>query len=284
MTTGFLLLFIIVLANDKRNKMKAKLLKAVCLTLLLTTVNFPQNQDQLIRLTPELGDTIDVDEMKAIGLLNLNNYKGFQSLVFYNRGDTILVTKITCKKNDGELKDTTIFSDLRLISNLRASLRQKELAYLNALDTRKPVNLITKNGDIYSGVIADVKDSGLVLLSRKSLIESDPEYNKVTKKYFDKTNLSTVFIEGKSNIGSDVLIGTFSGILIGALIGLADGDDTEGWFRFTAGEKALLGGLSFGGLGAIIGLISGVASSSSDKVVLITDDYDLNELKKYTTD
>lgn len=62
-------------------------------------------------------------------------------------------------------------------------------------------------------------------------------------------------------------IGLLVGAATGAVIGFASGDDTSscsGWFclRFTAEEKAVLGAVGLGGLGAVIGLIAGAASGS----------------------
>jgi hypothetical protein len=264
--------------------MKVKLLKTAFVALLLIATILPQSMDKIIVLTPEYGDTIDVDEMRIIGLINLDKYNGFQHLVFYNRSDTVLITKITFLTENGEYKDSTILSNLQLLNNLRASLRQKELTYLDALNSRKSFSITTRTGEICTGVVANVNDSGLLLISRKSIVESEPEYNEVAKRYLKKQDLSTVFIKGESKIGSGILMGALSGIVIGAGIGLVDGDDTKGWIRFTAGQKAIWGGLSFGLIGVLVGLVAGAASSSSDEYILITDDYDLNILKEYIMD
>lgn len=45
-------------------------------------------------------------------------------------------------------------------------------------------------------------------------------------------------------------LGLLSGVVTGAVIGFADGDDESGFFAFTAEEKALLGGILLGGAGA----------------------------------
>ncbi len=261
--------------------MKTKALKTILVILLLAPVISPQNVDKIIQLTPEYGDTIDADEMREIGLINLNNFKGFQHLVFYNRDDKFLVTKITSKNDYGELKDSTIISNLQTLDNIRFGLKRKELAYLDALNSGKSIDVLTTDGQIYTGVIVNVDDYSLMLISRKSLIESDPEYNRIEKRYFEKPILSSVFIKGESKIISNILIFTLSGFVLGSVIGLASGDDTEGWFRFTAGQKALFAGVSLGVSGAILGLITGAAASSSDENIIITDDYDLTELRKY---
>ncbi len=71
-----------------------------------------------------------------------------------------------------------------------------------------------------------------------------------------------------SNARKGAGIGLLVGAATGAVIGLASGDDPScsgsGWFcwRFTAEEKAALGAVGLGGLGAVIGLIAGAASGS----------------------
>ncbi|TFH64763.1 MAG: hypothetical protein E4G90_07440 [Gemmatimonadales bacterium] len=52
------------------------------------------------------------------------------------------------------------------------------------------------------------------------------------------------------------LEGAGIGFLIGAAIGLASGDDPSNqWFAYSAGEKALAGGLGFGLIGAGVGAL-----------------------------
>jgi hypothetical protein len=62
-------------------------------------------------------------------------------------------------------------------------------------------------------------------------------------------------------------IGLLIGAAGGAIVGYADGDDEcppEGWciLTFTAGEKALLGGMFFGGVGGLVGGVIGLVRGS----------------------
>jgi len=60
---------------------------------------------------------------------------------------------------------------------------------------------------------------------------------------------------GRRSRGRGALIGAGTGIALGALIGLAAGDDPEDvWIGFSAGEKALGAGVLLGSIGALIGL------------------------------
>jgi hypothetical protein len=57
-------------------------------------------------------------------------------------------------------------------------------------------------------------------------------------------------------------IGLLAGGAFGAVLGFADGDDSQGFVQFSAVEKALLGGLVFGGIGGAVGLAAGSATRS----------------------
>jgi hypothetical protein len=64
-------------------------------------------------------------------------------------------------------------------------------------------------------------------------------------------------------------IGSLIGLVGGAVIGFADGDDEcdpnqECFLAFTAGEKAAITGVVFGGFGALIGLVAGALRGSRD--------------------
>jgi hypothetical protein len=71
----------------------------------------------------------------------------------------------------------------------------------------------------------------------------------------------------RSNFGRGLAIGALSGTVLGALAGLASGDDPpcgDAWFcwRWSAGDKAEMGAVGFGVLGAVVGGIAGAATRS----------------------
>ncbi len=61
----------------------------------------------------------------------------------------------------------------------------------------------------------------------------------------------------KSSAGSGARTGLLIGAAVGALAGVASGDDQSGFIRFTAGDKALMLGVTGGGIGALLGFIAG---------------------------
>ncbi len=61
----------------------------------------------------------------------------------------------------------------------------------------------------------------------------------------------------RSSTGSEARTGLLIGAGVGAVAGLASGNDQSGFIRFTAGQKALFLGVAGGGVGALLGLIIG---------------------------
>ena len=62
-------------------------------------------------------------------------------------------------------------------------------------------------------------------------------------------------------------IGLLVGAGVGAVIGLASGDDTPCWIACTASEKAAIGAVMFGAVGAVIGYA--IASSGQHDRLLV---------------
>jgi hypothetical protein len=70
-------------------------------------------------------------------------------------------------------------------------------------------------------------------------------------------DVSQIKINRKGKMGISILIGGLSGIALGGVLGLVDGDDPPGWFSFTKEEKALSSAIIFGVLGTSIGALVG---------------------------
>ncbi len=108
---------------------------------------------------------------------------------------------------------------------------------------RKVGRLLAVRQDSLFLEVAGTNDSTVVLLPQVSRIEVSSGRRGHT-------------LEG---IG----IGALAGAGVGALIGLASGDDPPGWFSFSAGDKAVVGGVAFGILGSVIGAIGGSTPTDS---------------------
>ena len=140
---------------------------------------------------------------------------------------------------------------------------------LNAQDTFQKIKIyrtwVSLNSEPFKikGVLYEVKDSS-ILVSRSVVIQ-DYSTDRFEIAKLNINNIETIKTRRKNSIGKGVLIGAVSGLVVGVLIGLIDGDDppcTSGsWIclRYTAGQKALMAGVplavSGAGIGALIGSI-----------------------------
>lgn len=72
------------------------------------------------------------------------------------------------------------------------------------------------------------------------------------------TNVAQLKLRKKGAAGRTALVGGAIGVGVGILAGFIEGDDPEGyWLRFSAGDKAILYGISAGAGGSLIGFIIG---------------------------
>jgi len=139
------------------------------------------------------------------------------------------------------------------------------------------------DAETVKGALYNVTDSSLLVSS--SLIKHD--YNtgnfQITKLNF--TNIDLVKIRAKNRVVKGALIGTVTGFLIGAMIGLIEGDDNpeEVLVPSTATQHAMGYGLALATGGAGIGTLCG---SMKIKIPLNGTHANFNSLKsrlkKYT--
>jgi hypothetical protein len=124
------------------------------------------------------------------------------------------------------------------------------------------VVVITRGGVHYNGYILYVTDSLLVIW------QSNEPYNRDQLERFAQVvpyfNMEQVVIKKEGKFLSGLGTGFLGGGLLGAVIGLASGNDESGFLRFTAGQKALLLGLTFGVGGGLIGGAIGATQGIGD--------------------
>lgn len=111
------------------------------------------------------------------------------------------------------------------------------------------------NGATFRGELLAVQGQELVIALSDSF----------TKVNLHIDEIKTIRIVRKSNFLKSLGIGLLMGGGTGALIGFSSGDDPPGWFSFSAGQKALIGGFALGligsGIGGLVGAISGMNDS-----------------------
>ncbi len=117
------------------------------------------------------------------------------------------------------------------------------------MDRKQGADLLIqkKGGPEIEGELIAVKKNSLLLLDSELGADVSVEIG----------DIRLINIRKKSRVGKGILYGFFYGGGFGALFGFLDGDDPPGWFSMTASQKALIGGASFGLIGAAIGGISG---------------------------
>ncbi len=128
---------------------------------------------------------------------------------------------------------------------------------LYAKERRGVKVIITKDSQQIEGELIAVKQNSLLLLNKEGKDES-----------IDIADIKVIRVINKSKVLSGAGTGLLIGGSTGALIGFLSGDDTSGWVRFSAADKALIYGVGLGSIGLLIGAVGG-AFAGTDKTFLI---------------
>ena len=156
------------------------------------------------------------------------------------------------------------------------------VGYYNCLQAQgSEINVNLKDGRQVSGELLYLDTKTIVITTEIGTKEENLISGNGLMYIFPTDTIKEITVIGKSKILSGIAIGTITGIGLVALIGLASGDDSEGFIRLSAGEKAAILGIFLGAVGLVVGLISGIFSSSSDKQIEPRINYDYSELEKY---
>ncbi len=122
------------------------------------------------------------------------------------------------------------------------------------------------------GILYQLKDSSIVVTNIKT--EESQE--------IDVKDIQKIKIRRKNSIGRGALIGGASRLVVGGLIGLADGDDSGEWFAMSAEEKAISSGILFMPLGAGTGILIGTIKKKFDINGNISNyNKNIQQLRKY---
>jgi len=113
-----------------------------------------------------------------------------------------------------------------------------------------------KSGPTVQGELLAVKGDRLILFDMNSLTGLEIGIGDVSK----------IRIVKPSKFGSGVGLGILIGGASGALLGLVSGNDTSGFLRFSAGQKAAMGALGLGILGIPVGGIAGALSGIDESI------------------
>ena len=118
--------------------------------------------------------------------------------------------------------------------------------------------LIYDKSEFIKGYLDNLSDSGLELSSSPVFLSLEKKNNALSAYNYDQ--LRQVTIRRKGSTGRGVSYGALIGVGVGAVAGLALGNDPSGWLAYTAEEKALEGSIIALPVGALIGAIIGAVA------------------------
>lgn len=108
------------------------------------------------------------------------------------------------------------------------------------------------------GYLVNLSDSGVALSS--SPVPLNLEKNGDLFSVYNYDQLRQVTVRRKASTVRGLGYGALIGFGIGAIAGLASGDDPSGWFAYTAEQKAIVAGVLGIPVGAVIGVIAGAVA------------------------
>jgi len=129
-------------------------------------------------------------------------------------------------------------------------------AYAKEKKRGSTLEIKTTEGKVIHAELLAVKEDRLLLMETYNYQELILPLDEIAHLKIVK---SSKFFRGLG-------MGALSGILLGATLGMASGDDEGGWFAMSAGEKALLGGAAFGVLGLPIRGIAGAVAGIDESI------------------
>ncbi|MBS1948611.1 MAG: hypothetical protein JST47_12670 [Bacteroidetes bacterium] len=123
--------------------------------------------------------------------------------------------------------------------------------------------VFTLNAESHSGYLYAISDSALFLSNSKQPLCFYGAFKGSSLK-FDYSDIEALKLHKKGKIWKPVVVGAVTGMVIGAVIGFAGGDDPKGSLFYTsAGDKALFAGTALGLAGGVTGLIIGLAANKT---------------------
>lgn len=118
------------------------------------------------------------------------------------------------------------------------------------------ISISDSSSESFKGYLYDLTDSTLKLSLWPVRLRA-PESKDIFKEV-DYSHIQKVKLRRNHGAGRGAWKGALIGAVIGVIAGFVEGDDDpESWISFTASEKALMYGSSFGAVGTGIGAIIG---------------------------
>ena len=257
------------------------LIKILGLLFTFSQFSFSQNTQCIIPLSPAIGDTLDANEKEYYHLYS--QYQKFQQMVIYTNGDSSVTIIIEYLDSDDNLKDTVMVKDLTFIESLKIQINKiyedskQEVEELK-INNYQRIIVTTRLDSNYASYLYEVIDTGIYVFLEEELLKENSS-NQIEAVFAHLNTLKSITIDESEKDSQTFLYGVIGLTAFFAMAGFASGDDPpEEFFSFTAGQKALYGGL----LGAILGTIVGLfVLLDNDEIIEINSDKDLEKLKAY---
>lgn len=164
-------------------------------------------------------------------------------------------------------------------------LSRDEFITLSEKKEGAKVSIVKLNYDEIIGELLSIGDSTILIINSLGLSDSEIAVSIDKIISINIKNIRMIRHIGVNNIIELTVAGTLVGGATGYLVGLADGDGSgagkEGFLQFSSGEKACMGSCLFGAGGAIIGLLSGIITTTPDKIAYEKDlnKFNITELR-----
>ena len=251
--------------------MFAKTTFSLCLTTLTLTLfahtplqSQETGNEEIITLSPEIGETIDRKERDRYGLFPAS--MNFYSAVIIRRTDGSYAAKIT-EEIVGKTKTRLLPIDQSVFEQLRLHIRGPFTQVATFRARENPVIVIT---DIYGkqieGKLLGMEDDRVLVEHGRSIPGLEPRAASIHE-------IHSIILIRTSRIAAGSSGGCLLGLLAGGLMGLASGDDKEGFISFTAKDKAVILGVLFGLTGGCLGGAAGALEGKDQEFDLSLMNY-----------
>jgi hypothetical protein len=256
----------------------------ISVLLILSTILpfFCAAQDKLIKLSPEISDTIDLIEREYYSLYP--NLTDFQYAMIYLSSDSTTITKIICRNDEGLVRDTVIINSADYVGNLKTYIRQINLDRLENYDSDDKIAVTKLGGEKFVGKLLAVQDSSFILCPDTISGANTGHFIKTHVK-LNIQEVESIFIDfdNSSSVQVGAIIGGITGCIAGIVIGvnnpvlgISSIDNSE-----SVNLTPFVGGLLGCGVGALLGAGVGYLLSPEDEVIEINSASDLELLKEY---
>ena len=235
-----------------------------------------------IRISPEIGDTIDLAERNYYNLFP--EFKDFKCAVFYISADsTSAISRITYISERGMQTDTLINYLVDYIGNLKSSIRQINIERFDNYDSIDKITITRLDGNKYEGKLLAVQDSSFLVcpntISNVGTLNFIKTYVKLNSQEVESVLLEFGYW---SEAGVAASYGGILGLVIGGYIGGNQPVGPNQIYGDLSKMSNTVGGALLGMLaGASVGFVVGLLIATPDEKIEISSANDIAKLKKY---